>query len=148
MRSIPLFAAAALIAIATNGARAGDSLRLAEHGGFLLGNAHRCGVPAERVVKAGKVVQGLIAAAAADEHESDNASSRFAEFFVATAYPDSDGTGLMPVCKTVIAEFGKLERHRLQGKNELSSGSAARGRSGVQFADAEIVHRFSRRGSR
>jgi hypothetical protein len=44
-------------------AEAADPTQLAETAGFLLGNAHRCGVPAERVDHAGKVVHHLIVAA-------------------------------------------------------------------------------------
>jgi len=34
-------------------AEAADTAQLAETAGFLLGNAHRCGVPTERVEQAG-----------------------------------------------------------------------------------------------
>ena len=38
-------------------AEAADPVRLAETAGFLLGNAHRCGVPTVRVEHAGRVIQ-------------------------------------------------------------------------------------------
>jgi len=37
--------------------------QLAETAGFLLGNAHRCGVPTDRVERAGKMIHRLIVAA-------------------------------------------------------------------------------------
>jgi hypothetical protein len=48
-------------------ADAADPTQLAETGGFLLGNASRCGVSAERVESAGKVIHDFIAAAARSE---------------------------------------------------------------------------------
>ncbi len=45
-------------------ADAADPTQLAETEGFLLGNASRCGVSAERVESAGKVIHDFIAAAA------------------------------------------------------------------------------------
>ena len=47
-------------------ADAADPTQLAETGGFLLGNARRCGVPVERVESAGKVIHDFIAGAAKD----------------------------------------------------------------------------------
>jgi len=51
-------------------ADAADPTQLAETGGFLLGNASRCGVSAERVESAGKVIHDFIAAAARDSSEA------------------------------------------------------------------------------
>ena len=68
MRST-LFAATALLLLSVAVARAADPIRLAETGGFLLGNAHRCGVPTARVEQAGKVIHHLIAAASFDPTE-------------------------------------------------------------------------------
>src|SRR5689334_2801401 len=48
-------------------AQAADPTLLAETGGFLLGNAHRCGVSVERVERSGKVIHNVIIAAAEDK---------------------------------------------------------------------------------
>ena len=44
-------------------AEAAYMAQLAETAGFLLGNAHRCGVPTDRVERAGKMIHRLIVAA-------------------------------------------------------------------------------------
>jgi hypothetical protein len=95
-------------------AEAADSTRLAETGGFLLGNAHRCGVPTDRVEQAGQVIHDLIVAASYDPTEEAAADSRFAQIFMASAFPDQDGDALIPPCKVVIAQFERLERHHQQ----------------------------------
>ena len=57
-------ATAALIFVLSGGiARASVPTELAESGGFLLGNAHRCAVPIERIEHAATVIHDLIAAA-------------------------------------------------------------------------------------
>ena len=95
-------------------AEAADSTRLAETGGFLLGNAHRCGVPTDRVEHAGRVIHNLIVAASYDPTEEAAADSRFAQIFMASAFPDQEGDALVPPCKVVIAQFERLERHHQQ----------------------------------
>ena len=91
-------------------ADAADPTQLAETGGFLLGNASRCGVSAERVESAGKVIHDFIAAAARDSSEAAAADSRFSEIFVASALPDQDPDAF-PSCTVVIQQFDRLERH-------------------------------------
>jgi len=95
-------------------AEAADPTRLAETGGFLLGNAHRCGVPAERVEQAGKVIHDLIVAVSDDANEQAVADSRFVEIFMATAFPDQETDAFSPPCKVVVAQFERLERHHQQ----------------------------------
>ena len=68
-------------------AEAADPTLLAETGGFLLGNAQRCGVPVERVERAGKVIHGFIEIAANDPSKAAAADQRFAEIFLASALP-------------------------------------------------------------
>ena len=51
-------------------ANAADSTLLAETGGFLVGNANRCGVAAERVQRAGNVIHDFIVSAAKDPSEA------------------------------------------------------------------------------
>ena len=113
MRPI-FFVATALLLLSVSVARAADPIRLAETGGFLLGNAHRCGVPTARVEQAGKVIHHLIAAASFDPTEEAAAASRFTEIFTASAYPDQEGDALIPACGIVVAQFQRLERHHQQ----------------------------------
>ena len=105
---------AALLLLGTGVARAADPAQLAETAGFLLGNAHRRGVPTDRVEQAGKVIHRLIVAASCDPTDEAAANSRFAETFLASAFPDPDGDVLIPPCKVVIAQFERLERHHQQ----------------------------------
>jgi hypothetical protein len=95
-------------------AEAADPTLIAQTAGFLLGNAHRCGVSTERVEHAAKVVHDVIVAAAGDANEVAAANSRFAEIFLASAFPDQDRGALIPPCGVVIAQFSRLERHHQQ----------------------------------
>jgi hypothetical protein len=94
-------------------AEAADPTLLAETGGFLLGNAHRCGVSVERVERAGKVIHDFIVAAAKDSSEVEAADSRFSKIFLASALPNQD-PGAFPSCTIVIQQFDRLERHHEQ----------------------------------
>ena len=114
MRPILTVTTAVLLLLGAGVAEAADSTGLAETGGFLLGNAHRCGVQTERVAQAGKVIHDLIVAASYDLTEEAAADSRFAQIFMASAFPDQDGDALIPPCKMVIAQFDRLERHHQQ----------------------------------
>jgi hypothetical protein len=97
-------------------AEAADSAYLAQTAGFLLGNAHRCSVPTDRVEHAGSVIHRLIGATSYDPTEEAAANSRFAETFLASAFPDQDSDVLIPPCKVVIAQFERLERHYQQAR--------------------------------
>jgi hypothetical protein len=110
-----LFVATALLSFSVIGlAKAADPILLAETGGFLLGNAQRCGVPSARVEQARKVLHNVIVSASSDLSEEDAAASRFAAIFTASAYPDQESTALIPACRIVIAQFQRLERHHQQ----------------------------------
>ena len=109
-----LIAAAVLLLLGIGIANAADPAQLAETGGFLLGNAHRCGVTTDRVEHAGKVIHDLIVAASDNSTEEAAADSRFAQMFMASAFPDQDGDPLIPPCKVVVAQFDRLERHHQQ----------------------------------
>src|SRR5580704_6851839 len=98
LRSVSLLCGIAWVALGIGSAQAGDSQLLAAHAGFLLGNAHRCGIPSARVVKAGANLQKLITAVAADTGDSDRAITRFAEFFLATSTTDAKDKALLPGC--------------------------------------------------
>ena len=82
---------AALLLLGTGVARAADPAQLAETAGFLLGNAHRRGVPTDRVKQAGTVIHRMIVAASGNPTDEAAANSRFAETFLASAFPDQDG---------------------------------------------------------
>jgi hypothetical protein len=112
MHLIPILAASALLLAGTEGAAAAGSTRIAETGAFLLGNAHRCGVADERLVRAGKVIRELIVAASDDASEQMAARSRFAEIFRASAHPEGDGHAVIPPCKSVVTQFERLEQFR------------------------------------
>ena len=114
MRPTLAVTTALFLLLGTGVAEAADPARLAETAGFLLGNAHRCGVPAERVEQAGKVVGRLIVAGSFDPTEENAANLRFARVFLASAFPDEDAGSLLPSCKVVVAQFERLERHHQQ----------------------------------
>jgi hypothetical protein len=114
MRRTLAIVAAVLFLLCTGVANAADPAQLAETAGFLLGNAHRCGVPTDRVEHAGKVVHDLIVAASDDSTEEAAADSRFTQMFMASAFPNQDGDALIPPCEVVVAQFDRLERHHQQ----------------------------------
>ncbi len=101
-------AGALLLLFGGSAAAAAVSSGLADTGGFLLGNAHRCGVAADRVAGAGKVISGLIAQAARDKAEQADASRRFADAFRANAASRATSP---PPCPAVVIQFELLERH-------------------------------------
>ena len=106
--------AIALALFLSGGAEGADLIQLAETGGFLLGNASRCGVPTDRVEHAEQVIHAMIATASCDPDEEAAADSRFAQIFTASALSDQGEGALTPMCKTVIAQFERLERHHRQ----------------------------------
>ncbi|HEV2302743.1 MAG TPA: hypothetical protein VGR91_14345 [Stellaceae bacterium] len=111
------FLAAALAGFFLSGvasASTGGATSLAVGGGFLLGNADRCGVSGERVARAGRIIDRLIRAAAGDAGEARSAERRFAAVFLATAHPAAGGHALIPSCRVVRAQFDRLERHHRQ----------------------------------
>jgi hypothetical protein len=110
MRPTPIIAAAALLFSASGSATAANPTRIAETGAFLLGNAHRCGVADDRVVRAGKVIRELIVAAADHPGEQTAAKSRFAEIFRETARPEGNGRMPIPPCHAVVSQFERLEQ--------------------------------------
>ena len=114
MRPTVAVTAALVLLLGTGAAKAADPAQFAETAGFLLGNAHRCGVPTDRVEHAGKVIHDLIVAASYDSTEEAAADSRFAQMFMASAFPDQGGDALIPPCKVVIAQFDRLEQHHQQ----------------------------------
>ena len=114
MRPTLVVTTALFLLLGISVAEAADPAQLAETAGFLLGNAHRCGVPTDRVEHASTVIHRLIVAASWDSNDEAAANSRFAETFLASAFPDQDGDVLIPPCEVVIAQFERLERHHQQ----------------------------------
>ncbi len=110
----PTLVVTAVLLLGSGTANAADTTRLAETAGFLLGNAHRCGIPTDRVERAERVMHDLIVAASYNSTEEAAADWRFAQIFVASAFPDQYGDALIPPCKVVIAQFERLERHHQQ----------------------------------
>ena len=110
MRPIPIIAAAAFLFAASGAAQAANPTRIAETGAFLLGNAYRCGVADDRVVRAGKVIRELIVAAADDASEQTAAKSRFAEIFRESARPEGSRRTPIPPCRMVVTQFERLEQ--------------------------------------
>jgi len=108
-----IVASAVLLLLRVGAAKAADPAQLADTGGFLLGNAHRCGVPAKRVGHAEKVIYDMIATISRDQTEQAAADRRYVKMFAATAFPDR-AISLVPPCATVIAQFERLERHHRQ----------------------------------
>jgi hypothetical protein len=107
---MPIIASVAFIFTASAAAWAANPTRIAETGAFLLGNAHRCGVADDRVVRAGKVIRELIVAAADDASEQTAAKSRFAAIFRESARADGNGRIPIPSCRTVVSQFERLEQ--------------------------------------
>src|SRR5215471_6865983 len=114
MRPMPMIAAVALLVLTSAAAIAANPTRIAETGALLLGNAYRCGIADERVVRAGKVIRDLIVAASDDPSERVAAKSRFAEIFRASAQPEGDGHRPTPPCKMVMTQFERLEHFHYQ----------------------------------
>jgi hypothetical protein len=106
----PILAVSTLLLSATAFAAAANSMRIAETGASLLGSAHRCGVTDHRVVRAGRLIRELIAAASDDSREQLAAKSRFAEIFRAAARREGDGRTTIQSCKAVLKQFERLER--------------------------------------
>ena len=97
-----------------------DADHIAADGGFLLGNAQRCGVADERIVQTGRLVRGLISAAAEDGKAEQAATSRFAAFFLVSALSGSPNEGPLASCRIVAIELKRLAHHqiRLAGAGE------------------------------
>jgi hypothetical protein len=124
MRRAYAIATALPLMLAAGATKAADPTVLAETGGFLLGNAQRCGVSNERVERAEKVIRDFIVAAAKDSSEVAAADSRFAEIFLASALPDRDRDAF-PSCVIVIQQFERLEQHHQQAAGGRGARTAS-----------------------
>jgi len=107
---LPL-ATSALLLSGISIAEAADPVLLAETGAYLLGNAQRCGVSAERVLRAGRVIRDMIASASAEPSDKEVAGARFASVFLSSTRPSADVELFVPACDVVVMQFERLERH-------------------------------------
>jgi hypothetical protein len=114
MRALLPLATGALLLSSISVAEAADPVLLAETGAYLLGNAERCGVPSERVVRASGVIRDMIASLSAEPSEKEIAGARFASLLWSSAHPSRDKELLVPACDAVVAQFELLERHHQQ----------------------------------
>jgi hypothetical protein len=114
MHALLHLATGALLLSSISVAEAADPVLLAETGAYLLGNAERCGVPTERVVRAGRVIRDMIASLSAEPSEKEIAGARFASLFSSIVHPSRDKEVLVPACDAVVAQFERLERHHQQ----------------------------------
>ncbi len=89
-----------------------DADRIAANGGFLVGNAHRCGVDEARVTRAGQLIRTLITAASRDDETEEEATARFSAFFLVSAVADPKTDKLVASCKRITAELRRLESHQ------------------------------------
>ena len=113
MRSTSAVTTVLILPLGIGVAEAANPTLLAETGGFLRGNAHRCGVAVDRVERVGNAIHDFIVAAARDSSEAAAADSRFAEIFLAVALASQDADAF-PSCRVVIEQFDRLERHHEQ----------------------------------
>ena len=90
-----------------------DADRIAANGGYLLGNAHRCGMGENRVTQAGQLIRTLISAAAPDDKAEEDATARFSAFFLVSAEADPKSGKLVASCKRITTELRRLESHRV-----------------------------------
>jgi hypothetical protein len=89
-----------------------DADRIAANGGFLVGNAHRCGIGDARVTHAGQLIRTLISAASRDDKAEEEATARFSAFFLVSAVADPKTDKLVASCKRITAELRRLETHQ------------------------------------
>jgi hypothetical protein len=114
MRAFIPLATGALLLSSLTVAEAADPVLLAESGAYLLGNAQRCGVSTDRVLRAGRVIQNIIGSLSAESSEKEAAGARFVSLFFSSAHPSRDTEVLVPACDEVVAQFERLERHHRQ----------------------------------
>jgi hypothetical protein len=119
-----LLATTTLAALLIANPASNDVDRIAANGGFLLGNAHRCGIDNSRIVKAGHLVEDLIKAASTDSQQAEDATLRYATFFVVSAYPDREKEKVLASCKMVESEFRALESHKFPSTSPADDTNA------------------------
>ena len=111
MRRALWIATLALLALGGAAAQASEATLLAERAGFLVGNAHRCGVEQARVTRATALSNTLIAAFAIDDVDEATARTRFGDHVLASALATLLGDAV-PACSLVRSQLATLEQHR------------------------------------
>src|SRR5918998_5251066 len=118
-----------------------DADRIAANGGFLLGNAHRCGIDESRVTRAGQLIRSLISAASGDDKAEEEATARFSAFFLVSAVADPKTEKLVASCKRITTELRQLESHRsdppLVGSNNASPAKNGLRQGSLKPGDGE-----------
>jgi len=103
-----------------------DADRIAANGGFLLGNAHRCGMGENRVTQAGQLIRTLISAAAPDDKAEEDATARFSAFFLVSTEEQKrearDAGWLGSSCRPLAA----VNRSSPTGPRRAAAGLAGR----------------------
>ena len=110
MRPMPLLTAAVFLLSAGGTAIAANPTRIAETGAFLLGNASRCGVADDRVVRAGKVIRELIVAAADDEQRAERRQVTLCRDLSGERAAGGQRAHADPALRTVVMQFERLEQ--------------------------------------
>jgi F0F1-type ATP synthase membrane subunit c/vacuolar-type H+-ATPase subunit K len=104
-----------------------DADRLAANGGFLLGNAERCGIAPARIVRAGQLDRDLInAAASGDAAQRNAATERFTRFFIISAVADQATDQFVASCPLVAHELTRLETHPHPAGAKVAAGPRSR----------------------
>jgi hypothetical protein len=113
-------AAVVLMLLAGATAHAGDAGDVASRGGFLLGQALRCGVAEHRLEPSAKLVHDLVVALAATDDELHDADRSFAARLLASAQPGKGEPA--PSCKLILRKLAVLQRHHAGGGVALQAG--------------------------
>lgn len=116
---------AAVLLIASPSPGSGDAAGLAAKGGFLLGNAQRCGIESDRVMRAGRLVRDLIKAEAGDAQEQDEAIKLLARFYVVSATAKPTGQKPVASCPLVTTAFEEFEKHQPAAQGSSTGGGEA-----------------------
>ena len=122
MRPMPIIAAVALLVSTSGAALAANPSRIAETAAFLLGNAYRCGVADDRVVRAGKVIRELIVA------HPEASRRRLSELLCeAWSWRQPNGALSSMVCRGLMLQLHRaghidLPAVRRQNPNPLAAG--------------------------
>lgn len=91
--------------------RAGEAAQVATRGGFLLGQAFRCGASIDALVKPSRVIKQGIAALAEDAAEKKAADQAFADRLLMTMVVPATN-GALPSCSLVKRELARLSGHQ------------------------------------
>ena len=102
-------AVAVILLLTSASAHAGDAEAVARRGGFLLGQALRCGVAEARLEPSARLVHDLVKALATSKVEQRDAGRSFAGSVVASVKPAADKP--LPSCTQVRRKLALLERH-------------------------------------